>query len=160
MLKIIKWFSIALVGILVCAQFVRPARTNPQSDEARAIHSSVEMTPEVSAILSRACYDCHSNGTKWPWYSEVAPVSWFVINHVTDGRRHLNFSEWGGYDQKKASRKMHEIDEQVSESAMPLSSYTMLHPEARLSDEDRTVLSAWARAASQRIEVAANAANR
>jgi hypothetical protein len=153
MLKAMKWLAIGLAVILLVAQFFQPARTNPTSDAATAIHSHVEMAPEVSAILSRACYDCHSNATKWPWYSRVAPVSWLVVSDVNDGRRHLNFSEWAAYDRSKAAKKMQEIDEEVSIKAMPLSSYTLLHPEARLSDQERALVSDWAKAESKRIEL-------
>ncbi|MFY9609582.1 MAG: heme-binding domain-containing protein [Blastocatellia bacterium] len=154
MLKAMKWSATALLVLFVGAQFVRPARTNPVFDEAKAIHSLVEIAPEVSAILTRACYGCHSNKTEWPWYSKVAPMSWLVISHVNDGRRHLNFSEWENYDRSKAVKKMQEIDEEVRIKAMPLSSYTLLHPEARLSDQERTLISDWARAESKRLESA------
>lgn len=159
-MKVMKWIATAGLVLLVAAQFVRPARTNPMSDESGAIHSHVEMDPAVSDVLRRACYDCHSNATDWPWYSEVAPASWFLVSHVNDGRRHLSFSEWAGYDRKKAARKMHEIDEEVSSKAMPLSSYTLLHPEARLSDQERALISDWAKAESQRLDSAIAAAPR
>jgi hypothetical protein len=120
-----------------------------------AIQFHVEMNQEVSAILSRACYDCHSNKTEWPWYSKVAPMSWLVISHVNDGRRHLNFSEWETYDRSEAVKNMQEIDEEVGIEAMPLSSYTLLHPEARLTDQERTLISEWANAESSRLEAAA-----
>lgn len=155
MLKAMKWSATALLILFVAAQFVRPAKTNPVFDEANAIQVHVEMDAEVSAILSRACYDCHSNKTDWPWYSKVAPMSWLVISHVNDGRRHLNFSEWEKYDRSKAVKKLHEIDEEVGIKAMPLSSYTLLHSEARLSDQERTLVSNWAKAASTRLEAAA-----
>jgi hypothetical protein len=158
MLKALKWSGSALVVLLAVAQFIQPARTNPPSDAATAIHSHVEMAPEVSAILSRACYDCHSNATKWPWYSRVAPVSWLVVSDVNDGRRHLNFSEWAAYYRSKAAKKMQEIDEEVSIKAMPLSSYKLLHPEARLSDQEGALVSDWAKAESKRLELARVAA--
>jgi hypothetical protein len=158
MLKALKWSGSALVVLLAVAQFIQPARTNPPSDAARAIDSHVEMDPEVSATLDRACYDCHSNATHWPWYSKVAPVSWFLVSHVNDGRRHLNFSDWAKYDRSKAAKKMQEIDEEVTNKAMPLSSYTLLHPEARLSDQERALISAWAQAESKRLDLARVAA--
>ncbi|MEK6300137.1 MAG: heme-binding domain-containing protein [Acidobacteriota bacterium] len=154
MKKAMKWIATAGLILLVAAQFVRPAKTNPASDESRAIQSHVAMNPEVSDVLGRACYDCHSNATDWPWYGKVAPVSWFLVSHVNDGRRHLNFSEWSGYDRSKAAKKMQEIDEEVSSKAMPLSSYSLLHPEARLSDQERALISDWARAEGMRLEVA------
>ncbi|HWO02510.1 MAG TPA: heme-binding domain-containing protein [Blastocatellia bacterium] len=154
MKKAMKWSATGLVVLFLAAQFVRPAKTNPVSDESRAIQSHVEMSPEVSDILGRACYDCHSNATDWPWYSKVAPVSWFLVSDVNDGRRHLNFSDWAKYDRGKAAKKMQEIDEEVTSKAMPLSSYTWLHPEARLSDQERTLVSDWAKAESKRLELA------
>ena len=158
MKKAMKWIAISSVALLVAAQFVRPAKTNPVSDKSSAIQSHVEMDPAVSEVLSRACYDCHSNATDWPWYSNVAPVSWFLVSHVNDGRRHLNFSEWAGYDRGKALKKLHEIDEEVSSKAMPLSSYTLLHPEARLSDQERAQVSEWAKVEGKRLELASASA--
>lgn len=152
MKKAMKWIATAGLVLFVGAQFVQPAKTNPVSDESRAIQSHVQMNGEVSDILRRACYDCHSNATDWPWYSKVAPVSWFLVSHVNDGRRHLNFSDWAKYDRSKATKKMQEIDEEVASKAMPLSSYTLLHPEARLSDHERALVSDWAKTEGKHLE--------
>ena len=154
MMKAMKWTATGCLILLIAAQFVRPAKTNPASDESGAIQSHVEMDPAVSDVLGRACYDCHSNATEWPWYSKIAPVSWFLVSHVNDGRRHLNFSEWTKYDRAKAAKKLQEIDEEVQSKAMPLSSYTLLHPEARLSDQERALVSDWAKAEGERLELA------
>ena len=89
--KVLKWLAIAVVCVLVGLQFVRPARTNPAFDQSQTIHSRLQMTPQVASILNRSCQDCHSNTTRWPWYSNVAPVSWFVIDHVNHARSHLNY---------------------------------------------------------------------
>src|SRR5215216_3654983 len=97
LLRVIKWGVIVVVCLFVMAQFKRPAKTNPVSDPSAALEAHVQIDPKVGAILKRSCYDCHSNNTRWPWYSNVAPVSWFVIDHVNEGRRDLNFSEWGTY---------------------------------------------------------------
>ena len=83
-----------IAALLLTIQFIRPAKTNPPIVRERTLEAAVAVPPEVEAILARSCNDCHSNGTEWPWYSNVAPVSFFVINHVNEGRRHLNFSEW------------------------------------------------------------------
>lgn len=93
--------------------------------------------------MQRACYDCHSNRTVWPWYSKVAPVSWWVINHVNDGRRHLNFSEWQPLPAEKRREQLGEILEEVEEGEMPLASYVLGHPEARLSQADLQALREW-----------------
>jgi hypothetical protein len=132
-------------------QFVRPAKTNPSYDESRALQAHAQVSPEVESILRRACYDCHSNATTWPWYSDVAPVSWFVVDHVNHGRKHLNFSDWARYDRKDAEELLEGIDETVRERAMPLSSYLILHPEAKLTDEDVKLLVDWARSERQRL---------
>src|SRR5580658_1204129 len=83
-----------LAALLAVAQFIRPARTNPVSAPGRTLEDVVSVPPEVESVLARSCADCHSDRTRWPWYSGVAPVSWFVINHVQEGRRHMNMSEW------------------------------------------------------------------
>src|SRR5467141_3929811 len=119
-LKITTWLVITLVVLFLAIQFVRPARTNPAVDESQTIFARTQMTSPVAAILDRSCRDCHSNKTVWPWYSNVAPVSWFVIGHVDDGRRMMNLSEWGRYDQRKQEKKLLQICDEVTDGAMPL----------------------------------------
>ena len=118
--KILKWFALLVVVVLVGLQFVRPARTNPAVDQSQTIHARLQVNPQVAAILDRSCQDCHSNTTRWPWYSNVAPVSWFVIDHVNHGRSHLNLSEWGSLDNRQAGKKLEEMCEEVEDGAMPL----------------------------------------
>ena len=134
---------IAIVFLLM--QFVRPDRTNPAVDPSVELHAVVEVSAPVSSLLRAACYDCHSNETVWPWYAHVAPSSWFLTKHVNEGRRHLNFSDWGNYPPSKADHKLEEVIEYVEDGKMPLSSYTPLHPEAKLSDEQRVEIIEWAR---------------
>src|SRR6185295_13366817 len=105
-LRILKWLVIVLFVIFIGIQFVRPARTNPQVDEAQTIFARTQMTPEVSAILDRSCRDCHSNKTVWPWYTNVAPISWWLSNHVSHGRGDLNLSEWGRLPSERQDRKL------------------------------------------------------
>src|SRR4051812_21901303 len=108
-MKWLKRVAIAIAILFVVAQVIRPSMTNPPVDESRTLQAKAQMTPEVNAIMERACNDCHSNKTSWPWYSQVAPVSWYLSRHVTEGRRHLNISDWAGYDNKRATRKLDEI---------------------------------------------------
>src|SRR5436309_9286609 len=100
-LTIAKWFVIALGCLMLLVQFIRPARTNPPVDESQTIFANTQMTPEVASILNRSCIDCHSNKTVWPWYTNVAPVSWFIVNDVNTGRQFLNLSEWGKLDRDR-----------------------------------------------------------
>ena len=102
------------------------------------------MPADVSALLKRACYDCHSNHTNYPWYAEVQPAGWWLAEHVKDGKRHLNFSEFAAYTSKRAKTKAGEIIDEVEEKKMPLKSYTWMHPEARLTVEEVKLIIAWA----------------
>lgn len=103
----------------------------------------VDAPPEVKAVLERACYDCHSHQTRWPWYAWVAPVSFLVVHDVSEAREHLNFSDWGRYTPEKARKKIDEILEEVEEGEMPLFYYLPLHPEAELATEDRLAIEEW-----------------
>ena len=151
MRKALKRAALALALLFAAAQFYRPARTNPPVDEGRTLRANAHVTPEVAAILERSCNDCHSSETRWPWYSNVSPVSWYLKRHVEEGRRELSFSEWGGYTPRRRERKLHEICRQVESGEMPLKSYLPLHPSARLSDEDRRALCEWTRREEERL---------
>ena len=142
--KVIRWLVVVLACLFVVAQFSRPARTNPAADQSLAFQSHVQVSPQVASIIDRSCGDCHSNKTRWPWYSNVAPVSWFVIDHVNEGRRNLNFSEWGRYTKRDTDGLFKQICQEVKSGAMPLSSYTPLHPGSKLSPEDVKTLCDWA----------------
>jgi hypothetical protein len=146
-----RWLVVVLACLFVVAQFSRPARTNPAADPSLSLQSHVQVSPQVASIIDRSCGDCHSNKTRWPWYSNVAPVSWFVIDHVNQGRNHLNFSEWGRYNQREAEGMLNQICKEVTSGGMPLSSYTPLHPGSKLSPEDVKTLCDWANAERARL---------
>lgn len=150
-IKILKWLALVVLVVLIGLQFVRPDRTNPAVDLSQAIHARLQPNPQVAAILDRSCQDCHSNTTRWPWYSNVAPVSWFVIDHVNHGRSHLNFSEWGTLDNRQAAKKLEEVCEEVQDGVMPLPSYTRIHWGAKLSPEDIKTLCDWTAVEAARI---------
>src|SRR5688500_16350534 len=111
-----------VVGVLVFAgiQAVRPARTNPSFDPANALTSRMTLPSDVATILERACRDCHSNETRWPWYSHVAPASWLVVDHVNHGRSHFNLSEWGTYDRARQAELLKNSCELAREGSMPM----------------------------------------
>jgi hypothetical protein len=113
-------------------------RSNPAVGAA-ALHAP----PEVDLVLRAACYDCHSNETKWPWYSYIAPISWQVAHHVEEGRAQLNFSEWGSYRESKQLSLAEEMIEQIDEGEMPTWDYELAHPEARLDPSQVEVLRRW-----------------
>jgi len=149
--KIFRWVLIILACVVVVIQFIRPAKTNRAIDPAQTIESRLQVSPQVAAIFDRSCNDCHSNKTRWPWYSNVAPVSWFVIGHVSDARSVMNFSQWGNYDKDKQSRRLRDICEQISDGEMPLSSYTPLHRGSKLSADDVKTLCDWTNAERARL---------
>lgn len=138
MKKLLKYGLIALVLLLVVAQVAKPVdRSNPP------VVGDLGAPPAVDAVLRRACYDCHSNETVWPWYAYVAPASWLVADHVEEGREHLNFSEWSTYSVGKRDHKLEEVWDEVESGAMPEESYLWLHGEAKLSDEEKQLLHDW-----------------
>ena len=129
---------VLILLLLFGIQLIPVTMTNPPIEE------EISASPEIKAILKRACYDCHSHETIWPGYSRVAPISWLLAWDVAEGREELNFSTWNRYGQKKRKKMIKEIWEEVEEGEMPPWFYIPLHPEARLSEQDRDVLRDWA----------------
>jgi heme-binding protein len=143
MKKWIKRSLLILIAAIVVMQVVRPAKTNPASDPSRHIQAVLPVHAEIAATFARSCNDCHSNNTVWPWYSNVAPVSWLLASDVNEGRRELNFSTWGDYDPQKQRKLLGEICEQVKKGEMPEITYTFMHPKAQLNDADRNMICSW-----------------
>ncbi len=129
---------VALLAVGLLAQLVPVDRTNPP------VTADLQAPEDVRAVLRRACYDCHSNETTWPWYSRVAPISWLVAHDVDEAREHMNFSTWGTLSADEQEHLREEAWEEVEEGEMPLWFYVPLHAEAKLDDADRAVLQAWA----------------
>lgn len=122
-------------------QFVPTARES-EKGRVQSVHIQEVLDPKVGAILERSCGDCHSNQTRWPWYSSIAPVSWIMSRDVTKGRAKLNFSEWT--QEPKSMNARREICDAVSDGSMPLRAYTLLHRDARLSEPDVDLICSWA----------------
>jgi len=140
---------LGLLGI----QVMRPERTNPVSPSERHLASRLPMTPEAAAVFERSCRDCHSNETRWPWYSQIAPTSWFVVNHVNHARSHLNVSEWDRYEPRKAAHHLEEMCENARDRKMPLPSYLWIHRGARPSEADIEALCAWTETAGASLHL-------
>jgi hypothetical protein len=150
MRKFLKRAALALVVLFISVQFVRPHRANRPVNHSQAIEAHARVSPEVAGIFERACKDCHSNQTEWPWYAGVAPVSWYVADHVEHGRRKMNFSEWSAYDRAQADWLLGAICMTAKRGLMPLSSYTRMHHAAKLSPADVQALCAWSQAERDR----------
>ncbi|MBL0155716.1 MAG: heme-binding domain-containing protein [Bryobacterales bacterium] len=142
--KLVRRGLIALALVLVGIQLVRPARTNPPVAPANTLSAQVDVPPPVDAIFNRACADCHSHRTRWPWYSEIAPVSWLLTHHVNDGRQKMNLDSWDDATSFK------DICREVQSGAMPMKGYLILHPDATLSPQDVQAVCAWTQRASGR----------
>jgi hypothetical protein len=135
-----------LVGAgLVAIQLVPVDRSNPP------VEGVVAAPSEVYSILERSCFDCHSNETRWPWYSHVAPVSWLVAHDVHEARGHMNFSEWNRVSVEKQKDHIEDCWKMVAKGKMPLSYYLPMHPDARLSDMDKAQIRGWALASGAEV---------
>ena len=144
MKKIFKRILIALLIIFIAIQFIRPAKNRSESISANDISTKYPVPDSVQAILKVACYDCHSNNTRYPWYAEIQPVAWWLNNHIKDGKRGLNFSEFTSYRIKKQFHRLDDINKLVKKNEMPLSSYTLIHTDAKLTEGQKLAIAAWA----------------
>jgi heme-binding protein len=141
-------FARAAVGLIVffaAAQLVRPARVNPAIDAGRTIAAHVAPASGLAAVLDRACGDCHSNGTVWSRYTQIAPVSWVIVHGVNAGRKAVNFSEWAGYPPEVRRQLLLASCRDASEGRMPGRPFTLIRPDAQLSPEDVETICAAAR---------------
>ena len=138
---------IGVLGLLavMALQFTNPSHQNPLVLSGHDLFATNAPPPSVAALLRNSCYDCHSFETKWPWYSYVAPVSWFVARDVSAARSKLNFSDWPHQDPGRARKRWRHIADEVENSEMPLPGYTQMHPQARLDERQRAALVKWAR---------------
>ena len=142
MRKGIKWALLILAGVLVVIQFFRPER-NLQPVGADDLLVLLDPPAEVSQLLRNSCYDCHSEQTRYPWYSHVAPVSWFLDRHIREGKEEVNFSHFGALETREKIGVLTEICEVVEEGSMPLSSYLRLHRDALPDEEQAGMLCEW-----------------
>lgn len=142
-MKILKKILLALLIILIAMQFYRPEKNSAETDLKTAFLTETNPSKEVKKILETSCYDCHSNTTAYPWYNNIAPVSYWLADHVKDGKKHLNFSEWENYSVKKKDHKLDEVMETVESGEMPLKEYTWTHKTANLSSTQKEALIEW-----------------
>jgi hypothetical protein len=136
--KLLIVLLIALVGI----QFIHPQK-NLSGDKTKDITTLFPMPDSVQLIVDKACADCHSNKTNYPWYASIQPVGFWIGDHVKDGKRHFNFNDFAGYRIAKQNHKLEEVIEQIKEDEMPLYSYTLIHKEAKLTDAEKATLTNW-----------------
>ena len=144
LLKIL--FRVVLIG-LVLVQFAPRATLNISNKKSLASIENVHNVPDsVLLILKTSCYDCHSNNTTYPWYSKIQPVSWWLNDHISEGKRELNFDEFGSYSIRRQFNKLKEANEQIEENEMPLQSYTLIHRNASINDAQKQTIIKWSNA--------------
>ncbi|MEN9415140.1 MAG: hypothetical protein RLZ62_1444, partial [Bacteroidota bacterium] len=141
-----KKVLLGLLGVLLIIQFIHPEK-NDSGATPGDIAGKYSVPDEVMSVLKPACYDCHSNQTRYPWYASIQPVAWWLAEHVNDGKKHLNFHEFTTRKIAVQNHKLEEIVEMVKEEEMPLGSYTWTHADARLTDAQRELIVNWAQSA-------------
>lgn len=152
MKKALKVALLILAIGFVAIQFFQVDKTNAETVQSETLESLVNVPPDVKIILGKACNDCHTNNTSYPWYSYIQPNGWFLKGHIDDGKRHLNFSKFATYDANKRSKKLEEVCEEVESGAMPLPSYTWVHRDAVLTDTEKKALCDWTVAAAASLK--------
>ncbi len=151
-MKWLKRILVFLLIVLVGIQFIRIDKVNPISDPNQDFIQILNPPEEVAQMLKVSCYDCHSHQSVYPWYTNIAPISFWIKGHINHGRRHLNFSAWGSYDQNRAHHKLEECYEEVEEGHMPLPSYLWAHSDAKLTDEQRSAMVSWFKSQMSKYE--------
>jgi hypothetical protein len=152
-MKFFKKILLALFLLLIAIQFIHPKKNESTEVLATDISKTYVVPADVQTILAKACNDCHSNNTKYPWYNNIQPVAWWLNDHVNDGKRHLNFSEFGSYRIARQYKKLDECIDEVKEGDMPLSSYTWIHKDAILTETEKQSLYTWFTAVRDSIKL-------
>jgi hypothetical protein len=148
----VKKIALIVLGALVLLQFVRPTRNTGTVMGANHISNIVAVPQEVEQLLATACYDCHSNQTTYPWYTNIQPIGLWMGHHVDEGKDELNFSEFASYKKKRQLHKLDEIVEMIDEKEMPLASYTLIHTNAKLTAEQSSLLITWAKTSKMQLQ--------
>ncbi len=142
-MSLTKKILLILLVIVICIQFFRPEKNQSLKSEPGDIFVHYPAPNNVKQLVKVACYDCHSNNTAYPWYSNVQPVAWWLEHHIEEGKKELNFSEFAAYTAKKADHKLEEAVENIEKKEMPLGSYTLIHHKADLTDGQRDTIISW-----------------
>ena len=150
-MKLNKNILLALLIVFIAIQFIQPAHNISGQVLPTDIPKTVNVPDKVLAIFKNSCYDCHSNNTRYPWYVYIQPMGWMMARHIKNGKDNLDFSDFGSYSQRKQANKLRAIETSIKEGSMPLSSYNIMHTDARLSAEDKKLITDWASNAKDRL---------
>lgn len=140
----LKKILLFLLAALVVIQFIHPKRNKAEGPRPNYIGNAFPVPEDVKSIMAKACNDCHSNNTRYPWYSKLQPADWWMDKHVKDGKKHINYDEYTNRPLRYQYHKMEETIEMVKEGEMPLNSYTWTHKDARLTKDEKNKIMGWA----------------
>lgn len=143
MSKRTRTILLGVLAVLIIMQFIRIDKTNPETDPSKDLLTLLNPPAEIAQMIKVSCNDCHSHHTVYPWYTNIAPFSYWIKHHINEGREHLNFSVWEDYNNKRAHHKLEECYEEVLEGHMPLPSYLWMHGEAKLDSDQQKKLAGW-----------------
>lgn len=149
LLKIILWIAVI---VFIIIQFFSAEQNTSSMGSTHHISKKFPVPLEVQNIFNKSCNDCHSNNTRYPWYALVQPVGWFLDDHINEGKEEINFDEFAQYSPRRQYRKFYEIKKQIEEAEMPLTSYLLLHPSAKLSEEQKQTLIGWSVAMQNKMK--------
>ena len=152
MKKILKTVLIVLLIAFIVIQFIRPSKNAGEEIAANQITAVQQVPGDVQQLLKVSCYDCHSNTTHYPWYSKIQPVAWFLNDHIVEGKKELNFSEFANYPVFRRYKKFKETGKEVKDGDMPIFSYTLLHRDASLNADQKLLIETWAANAMKEME--------
>ena len=150
MKKVVKVSLLILLLVFLVMQFVRPVKNNGGYESVIFFENETRPSSDVGLLLKENCYDCHSDQTQYPWYAEIAPISFFLNDHIKEGKKELNFSNWKEYSPKRKDHKLEELIEKIEEQEMPLESYTLMH--GNMNEEDRNLVIQWATLARLKLQ--------
>ncbi len=148
----LKKILLVLLAAFIVIQFIHPKKNMAEGPQPNYIGNAYSVPGDVKSILAKACNDCHSNNTVYPWYAKIQPIDWWLTDHVNDGKKHINFDEYTHKSLRYQYHKMEETIEMVKEGEMPLESYTWVHKDAKLTNEEKAKLTGWAETVMKDME--------
>jgi len=152
-MNVLKKILLGLFIVFIVIQFIRPARNQSGQVLSTDITKTINIPDKILDVFKNSCYDCHSNDTRYPWYVNIQPMGWFMANHIKNGKANLNFSEFGTYSKRKQANKLRAIAKSVNDGSMPISSYTIMHTDAKLSEENKKLITDWTSKTKDSMEV-------
>ena len=140
-----KKVILAILLVFVMIQFIRPGLNDSNSihNKQRDMITQLNVPANVAGILKTSCYDCHSNNTRYPWYAQIQPFGWLLARHIRNGKEDLNFSEYAGYSKRRQLSKLKSVHNSIKDGSMPLQSYTLIHSDAKLSEQRKSLILTW-----------------